>query len=379
MTENDVVTLNRGLTGVYFDRTQTTFIDGKEGVLEYRGYSIDDLAEKSTFEETAFLLLHGCLPNRIELERFDLRLKESRAIPDEVMSVIRAVQKAHPMSVLRTGVSALSAVDPEANDNSIEATVRKGERLTAQVPTIVMAHNAMRHGRDPIPPNSELGHAANFLYMLNGEHPREDTARLIDRDFVLHADHGSNASAFAARIAAGTEADLHAAVTAGIAVLAGPRHGGAAENVLLMAQEIGEPENAVPYVKRLRDNRQPVMGFGHRVYKVEDPRAKHLREGIRQLGEEKGQPKWFAIMQAVVDAMQPLARRGLNVNVDFFAGVIYHLLGIPTDLFVPIFAAGRIPGWSAQVVEQFENNILLRPLLHYTGPRNQNYVSIDKR
>jgi citrate synthase len=201
----------------------------------------------------------------------------------------------------------------------------------------------------------------------------------MDKDFVLHADHGVNASAFTARVVAGTNADLHGAVTAAIATLAGPSHGGAAENVMKMAQEIGEPENAEAYVKNLIANRQRVMGFGHRVYKAEDPRARHLRAGVEKLSQEKGEPKWYAILQAVVDAMKPYARRGIHVNVDFFAGVIYYLNGIPQDLFVPIFAVGRVPGWTVQVVEQFQHNILIRPLLQYSGQRERSYVPIDQR
>ena len=379
MTTSDDIQLHRGLQGVYFDRTETTFIDGKEGILEYRGYAIHDLAEKSTFEETSYLLLYGNLPTKQQLADFDKQLKESRDIPGPVLDVINIVKDSHPMDVLRTAVSALASFDPDRNDNSIEATYRKGIRLTSQVATIVMAHHRIRHGKDPIAPSKTLSHAANFLYMLDGKEPTEETATLMDRDFVIHADHGSNASAFTARVVAGTSADIHGAVTAGVAALSGPSHGGAAENVMAMAQEIGEPENAEAYVKNLLANRQRVMGFGHRVYKAEDPRARHLREGVRKLSEEKGEPKWYAILQAVVEAMKPYARRGIHVNVDFYAGVVYYLNGIPQDLFVPIFAVGRIPGWTIQVVEQFEHNILIRPLLNYTGLHNREYVPIDQR
>lgn len=379
MTTSDDIQLHRGLQGVYFDRTETTFIDGKEGVLEYRGYSIHDLAQRSTFEETSYLLLYGELPTKQQLADFDAQLKESRELPEQVLDVIEIVKDSHPMDVLRTAVSALATFDPERADNSIEATYRKGIRLTSQVATIVMAHHRIRHGKDPVKPRTDLSHAANFLYMIEGKEPTEDTSVLMDRDFVIHADHGSNASAFTARVVAGTNADIHGAVTAGIAALSGPSHGGAAENVMAMAQEIGEPENAEAYVKNLLANRQRVMGFGHRVYKAEDPRARHLREGVRNLSEEKGEPKWYAILEAVVEAMKPYARRGIHVNVDFFAGVVYYLNGIPQDLFVPIFAVGRVPGWTIQVVEQFEHNILIRPLLHYTGLHNREYVPIDQR
>ena len=379
MTTSEEVELHRGLQGVYFDRTETTFIDGKDGVLEYRGYSIHDLAEKSTFEESSYLLLYGSLPTKAQLAEFDAELKSARELPPQIFDVINIVKDSHPMDVLRTAVSALGTFDPERNDNSPEATFRKGIRLTSQVATIVMAHHRIRHGKAPVEPREDLSHAANFLYMIDGKEPTPETAELMDRDFVLHADHGSNASAFTARVVAGTSADMHGAITAAVAALAGPSHGGAAENVMQMAREIGEPENAAQYVKDLLAARKRVMGFGHRVYKAEDPRARHLREGVRKLSEEKGEPKWYAILEAVVEAMKPYARRGIHVNVDFYAGVIYYLNGIPQDLFVPIFAAGRVPGWTIQVVEQFRHNILIRPLLAYTGEHAREYVPIDQR
>ena len=373
------VTLHRGLQGVYFDRSETTFIDGKEGVLEYRGYNINDLAEHSSFEETSYLLIYGKLPNKEELSEFDSMLKSYRKLPEEIFDVINVVKDSHPMDALRTAVSALSSFDEDRNDNSLEATIRKGIRLTSQVATIVMAHHNIRNGKDPIEPSDELNHAGNFLYMLKGEIPDQDTIDLMDKDFVLHADHGSNASAFTARVVAGTSADIHGAVTAGIAALSGPSHGGAAENVMQMAKDIGKPENAENYVKNLLANRERVMGFGHRVYKAEDPRAGHLREGVRKLSHQMGEPEWYQILEKVVEAMSPYSRRGIHVNVDFFAGVIYYLNGIPQDLFVPIFAVGRIPGWTIQVVEQFRHNILIRPLLQYTGNRKQGYIPISDR
>jgi len=378
MTSDDIK-INRGLTGVYFDRSETTFIDGKEGVLEYRGYNINDLAEHSTFEETAYLLIYGKLPTQSELDEFDAELKSARELPERIFDVIDLVKDSHPMDALRTAVSALASFDEDRNDNSIEATIRKGNRLTSQVPSIVMAHHNIRQGKDPIKPNSRLNHAGNFLYMLDGNDPSKEAIDLMDKDFVLHADHGSNASAFTARVVAGTAADIHGAVTSGIAALSGPSHGGAAENVMQMAKEIGRPENAADYVTTLLSNRERVMGFGHRVYRAEDPRAGHLREGVKNLSEEMGQPEWYQILEAVVDAMKPYARRGIHVNVDFFAGVIYYLNGIPQDLFVPIFAVGRIPGWTIQVVEQFSHNILIRPLLKYTGGRELQYVPISER
>ena len=376
---NGKVEVHRGLNGVYFDRSRVCYIDGRAGELRYRGYSIHDLAEHSTFEETCYLLLKGELPTRPQLEAFTAELKAARALPPAIYDVIRTVKNAHPMDVLRTAVSALSAFDPETADKSIEATLRKGIRLTSQVPMIVAAHEHIRNGREPVAPDPKLNHAANFLYMLKGTAPSSDSARLMNIDMVLHAEHGSNASSFAARVVAGTDADLHGAITAAVAALAGPAHGGAAENVMRMAQEIGDPANTAEYVRKKRANKEPVMGFGHRVYRAEDPRARHMRAGVERLSREMGQPQWYRILEGVVEAMKPYARHGVNVNVDFYAGVVYFLNGIAEDLFVPIFAVGRVPGWTVQVMEQLENNILLRPLTLYNGPGPREYVPLEKR
>jgi citrate synthase len=283
------------------------------------------------------------------------------------------------MDVLRTGVSALSAFDPDTADKSPEATLRKGVRLASQVPMIIAAHAAIRNGREPVAPDPKLSHAANLLWMLKGTRPSADAAKLMDTDLILHAEHGSNASSFAARVVAGTEADLHAAITAAVAALSGPAHGGAAEDVMKMALEVGDAANAAEYVKRKRAAKEPVMGFGHRVYRAEDPRARHMRAGVEKLSREMGEPKWFQILEALVAAMQPYARHGVNVNVDFYAGVVYYLNGIREDLFVPIFAVGRVPGWTVQVLEQIENNILIRPLTLYNGPEPRAYVPIARR
>ena len=373
------VEIHRGLKGVHFDRSKVCFIDGRAGELRYRGYSIHDLAPNSTFEETCYLLLKGELPTATQLAAFEAELKAARALPAPVLDVIRAVKDAHPMDVLRTAVSALSAFDAETADKSPEATMRKGIRLTSQVPMIVCAHQHIRNGRAPVAPDPKLGHAANFLWMLQGKVPSADTARLMDTDMILHAEHGANASTFTARVVAGTEADLHGAVTAAIAALSGPAHGGAAENVMHMAKEIGEASKAADYVKKKRGNKEPVMGFGHRVYRAEDPRARHMRAGVEKLSREMGQPHWYQILEALVEAMKPYSRHGVNVNVDFYAGVVYYLNGIPADLFVPIFAIGRVPGWTVSVLEQMENNILIRPLTLYNGPEPREYVPIGAR
>ncbi len=375
----DKIDIHRGLKGVYFDRSRVCYIDGRAGELRYRGYSIHDLAAHSTFEETCYLLLKGELPTRALLEEFTAQLKDARRVPPQIYDVIRTVQGAHPMDVLRTAVSALAAFDPETSDKSAEATLRKGIRLTAQVPMIVAAHEHIRNGRDPVAPDARLGHAANFLWMLQGRAPSTDTARLMDTDMILHAEHGANASSFTARVVAGTEADLHGAVTAAIAALSGPAHGGAAENVMLMAREIGDASKAADYVKKKRGNKEPVMGFGHRVYRAEDPRARHMRAGVEKLSREMGQPQWYEILEAVVEAMKPYSRHGVNVNVDFYAGAVYYLNGIPPDLFVPIFAVGRVPGWAVSVLEQMENNILIRPLTLYNGPEPRAYTPLEQR
>ena len=378
MTEQKVQ-LQRGLRDVYIDRTKSSFIDGTIGKLLYRGYNIHDLAEYSTFEETVYLLLYESLPTRRQLDEFDAELKANRTLPDPVTEIIRLTKDAHPMDVLRTAISALATFDPDVADNSPEANLRKGVRMTAQAPTIVAAHARIRDGNEPVPPDASLGHAANFLNMLFDEMPDPNDAKLIDKDFVLHAEHGVNASSFGARVAASTQADIHAAITAGIAILKGPSHGGAAEEVMKMAQDIGSEENAEPYVRGLISEGGRVMGFGHRVYKSVDPRSIHLHDDAKALGERKGQPKWFSILQEVMEVMKPYAKRGICQNVDFFSGTIYYLMGIPSDLFISIFAMGRIPGWTVQIMEQFENNILLRPRLVYVGDMDNKYVPIEER
>ena len=372
--------IRKGLKDVYLDTTESSFIDGEEGKLLYRGYNIHDLAEQSTFEEVIYLLLYAKLPNRTELAEFDQTLRANRRIPDEVIQVLELVKNSHPMDALRTGMSALSAFDPEVSDNSTGATLRKGVRLTAMGPTVVAAHHRLRQGLEPVAPNPDLNHAGNFLYMLFGELPDQETTDLLDVDFILHAEHGANASAFGARVTASTISDLHSAVVTGVGTLKGPAHGGAAEEVMKMALEIGQPENAEEYCRNILDNGGRIMGFGHRVYRAEDPRARHLRERSRVLSEKVGQPHWFQILTYVEEnAMVPYRSRGIFVNVDFFAGSIYYLLGIPDDLFISIFALGRIPGWTLQCVEQFGDNILIRPLLEYTGEMDLEYVPLAER
>ena len=375
----DQVKINRGLKGVYFERSGVSHIDGAKGELSYRGYSIHDLATHSTFEEVAYLLIHGELPNQKELNAFEDNLKAARELPSAVYDVIHAAKDGHPMDVLRTAVSALAALEPTSQKVDEKGFLENGIRLMSQVPMIIAAHHNIRNGRAPVAPDTELSHAANWLWMLKGEKPSQDTARLADVDFILHAEHGSNASSFAARVTVGTEANLHGAIVTALSTLAGPAHGGAAEDVMKMVHEIGKAENAAHYVKEKRAAREAVTGFGHRVYRAEDPRARHMREGVKKLGEEMGAPEWYEILQAVVEAMKPYSRHGLNVNVDFYSGVIYQLHGIPMDLYVPIFAIGRMPGWIIQCLEQLRGNILIRPLTLYNGPDMRPYVGMADR
>ncbi len=378
--EAKVLKIERGLKDVYIDKTEASFIDGLAGKLLYRGYNIHDLAENSTFEEVVYLLLYGDLPTKHQLAELDGTLRSNRAIPDEVIQVLGLVRNSRPMDALRTGISALSAFDPEVKDNSVEATIRKGVRLIAQAPTIVTAHHRIRKGLEPVSPNPDLNHAGNFLYMLTGQYPTDEESRLLDVDFILHAEHGANASAFATRVAASTFSDLHSAIVTGISVLKGPLHGGAAEEVMKMALEIGKPENAESYARKILEDGGKVMGFGHRVYKAEDPRARHLRERSKRLSEVKGQPNWFQILMHLEDKVMASYRaKGVYANVDFFAGSIYYLLGISEDLFIPIFALGRLPGWILQCVEQYSDNILIRPRLDYQGPMDLTYVPIEER
>ncbi|MGD0205116.1 MAG: citrate/2-methylcitrate synthase [Dehalococcoidia bacterium] len=371
--------LARGLKGVVIDKTESSKIDGQLGRLIYRGYDIHDLAEKSTFEEACYLLWHGKLPTQKELDDLSRSLAEHRELPPQILQIIDLVKASHPMDVLRTGVSALAAFDPDTEDNFPKANLRKAIRLTAQMPTIVAVHERIRKGQKAVAPDPSLNHAANFLYMLRGEKPDEESARAIDVDLLLHADHGANASAFAARVATGARADMHAAIVSAIATLKGPAHGGAAQAVMTMTNEIGEPERAEEWVKNAIAAKKRIMGFGHRVYKTEDPRARHLRDRVRHMGEKYGQVKWFQILSRVEQAMAPYRERGIYVNVDFYAGAAYSLLGIPEDLFIPMFALGRMPGWITQILEQWANNILLRPLLKYVGPVDLPYIPISER
>jgi citrate synthase len=371
--------IGQGLKGVVLDETRIAFIDGEQGKLVYRGYNIHDLAQHATFEEVSYLLLHGALPTQQQLDAFDAELRAARPIPQTVIEIIDRVKAAHPMDILRTAVSATTALDEASNEATVEVALPAGKRLIAQVATIVAAMHRLRSGLDPVAPRADLSHAANFLYMMFGREPDPADAGVIDLDLVLHAEHSSNASTFAARVAAGTGADLGSAIVAAIATLKGPFHGGAAEAVQRTVEEIGDPERAVDYVREKIEAGEKVMGFGHRVYKTEDPRAQELRGVARELGEKRGNSQWFQILQQIEKAMEPYRPKGIYPNVDFYAGAVYSLLGIPDEQFIPMFAVGRMPGWVAHVMEQYQDNVLIRPLLEYTGSRHLRYKAIADR
>jgi len=350
-----------------FDRTTITSIDSARGALHHRGYAIGELVARSHFEETAYLLLFGELPAAHELADFQRAVRAQRALPPAVIQLLGALASAHPMDALRTAVSALAAFDPDRHDASPGAALNKGIRLIAQLPTIVATFHRLRWGAVVHGPSPELDPAEDFLHQLFGRVPDADARAVLHQDLILHADHGANASTFAARVVTSTGADLHGAITAALAAFSGPLHGGAVENVLKMAREIGHPACAAAYVAARRAAGEPVMGFGHRVYKVEDPRAIALRRLAARLAASRGDTRLFEILEAVVLAMQPQASHGLVVNVDLYASVIYHLLGIPDDLSVPVFVIGRIAGWVAQILEQLAGNILIRPRMAYIG------------
>jgi citrate synthase len=367
-----------GLRNVVAGESSISTIDGARGILSYRGIDIHELARHSSFEETTWLLHKGSLPTAEQLPAFRAQLARERPVPDALFSVIRALPRGtHPMTTLRTAVSALGGLDPEGGDDTLPAASRKALRLAAQLATVVAAIDRLRNGRTPVAPDAQLPHAANFLYMLAGERPGEPAARAMDVALVLHADHEFNASTFAARVAASTLSDVHGAITAALATLKGPLHGGANEAVMQALEEIGRPERAAEWVAETFAAKRKVMGFGHAVYRTEDPRAAHLRELSRRIGEETGQRRWYDVTAALEEAVR--ASRSLYPNVDLYSASLYRALGIPTDLFTPIFAVSRIAGWTAHVLEQLSNNKLIRPESDYVGPRDVPYVPLAQR
>jgi citrate synthase len=367
-----------GLEGVVAAESAVGDVDGLNGVLIYQGLDIHDLAEHSTFEETVYLLWHGRLPKRDELETLKQELAADRRLPEEVLALMRRFPRdAEPMDALRTAVSALGFYDEGARDLSRAGALRTATRLTAQFPVVVAAFERLRKGLEPVEPRADFNVATNFLYMLKGEVPEEREARIFDVCLILHADHELNASTFTARVVAGTLADMYGAVTGAIAALSGPLHGGANTNVMKMLLEIGEPARADEWLREALASRKKIMGFGHRVYKTEDPRSVWLRKFSRELADAKGETRWIEILERLRELM--FAEKRLYPNVDYYSGSAYYLMGIPLDLFTPIFAVSRISGWTGHVLEQYANNRLIRPRAEYIGPRGVPYVPIDER
>ena len=370
----------KGLEGIVAANSGICWIDGDAGVLSYRGIDIHELAEKSTFEECTYLLWNGVLPNQLKLREFTSQLALARVLGQRIIDMLRSFPtSATPMEVLRTTVSALSFYDADEKDNSHDANVRKAYNLTAQIAMIVAVYDRIRKGREIVPPDRSLSHAGNFLWMLTGEKPSETATWTLDVALVLHADHELNASTFAARVIAATLSDIHSAVTGAIGALKGPLHGGANEAVMRLLYEIDKAgEDPVEHVKGMLGARQKISGFGHRVYKTEDPRATHLRRMSEQLGKDSGQPKWYEMSRAI--ELYINAEKKLNANVDFYSASTYATLGIDIDLYTPIFAISRVAGWAAHVIEQLDDNRLIRPRAEYIGPVYPSpYVPMEQR
>ena len=357
----------KGLEGVIANESKLSDVQGQAGVLRYLGYNIDDLAEKTTFEEVVHLLHMGRLPNRAELEKLTATLRSHRSLPQGVIDFVKGAPKdANPMDVLRTGVSMLGLYDHRGDDLNRDLNEERSLAICAKMPLIVAAFHRSRQGLPIVEPRQDLSEAAHFLYLINGEVPSEDAARTLDVAYIIHADHGMNASTFSARVTVATLSDMYSAITSAIGTLKGPLHGGANEGVIHMLEEIGSEDKVDAYVEDCLEHKKKIMGIGHRVYKVLDPRAPHLRKMAIKLTEQLGEPKWIRMSERIASIMKE--RKGLNANVDFYSATVYYSLGIPTDLFTPIFAISRAAGWTAQVLEQLDDNRLYRPLTLYTGP-----------
>jgi len=367
-----------GLKDVIGAQTALSSIDGQKGVLAYRGINIHELAERATYEEVVFLLWYGRLPRREELAAFKKELAENRGLPIPLIEMLRSTPpEATPMVVLRNAVSQLTYFDPEGGDISVDASRRRAIRLTAQMGTILAAYDRIRRGVNPIDPDPGLDHAANILYMFRGQPPDPDFAHALDTYLVLLADHGMNASTFTARVVASTKADLYSAITAALAALKGPLHGGANEETMKMLLEIGSPDRVDEYIDRAFAAKKRIMGFGHRIYRTGDPRSVHLNTMARELGEKIGDLRWYEMSLRVQAAV--LRNREIYPNVDFFSAPAIYYLGIPIDLFTPMFAVSRVAGWCAHVMEQYEANVLIRPESEYIGPTDQHYVPMEER
>lgn len=367
-----------GLEGVVAADSAISSIDGAKGELRYRGYLVEELARHATFPETAYLLWHGELPTRAQLDRLEESLRASRRLPEAAERTLReaGVHQA-AMAALRTAVSAASICDEREGVVDRESNLARAVQLTAKAPAIVASWHALRAGREPLEPREDLSHAGNFLYMLLGEAVDAEVERMFDVCLVLHAEHGLNASTFAARVTAATLSDMFAAVTSAIGALQGPLHGGANTAVMKMLLEIGEPEAAARYVDEKLARGERIMGFGHRVYKVLDPRARILEEFSRRMAEITGESRWYEISKRVQERVKE--RKGIDPNVDFYSASTYYAMGIPPELFTCVFAISRMAGWTAHVVEQHENNRLIRPRANYVGPAPRPWVPMDRR
>ena len=373
-----MTTTTGGLEDIVAANSHICDLDGKLGKLTYFGVDIHDLARYSTFEETAYLLWRSALPTRAQLEEVKSQMQSNRKLPAQVIELMHLLPpKTSPMDVLRTAVSALSAFDPNPDDRSAEANYNRAVRLTAMMTTIVASWEHIRNGREPIDPLPGGSHAENFLYMLKGKKPDAQIAHDLDICFILQADHELNASTFAARVAAGTLANMYAAITAAIGTLSGPLHGGANEQVMRMIMRVGNVDNAEPYIRNALEHKERIMGFGHRVYRTEDPRATHLRAMSEDLGKRTGDSRWYEISRIIEEYMKE--HKDLNCNVDFYSASVYYMMGFPIDLDTPVFACSRISGWTAHVLEQYSNNRLIRPRAEYVGPKVTQYVPIDER
>jgi citrate synthase len=371
-------TTKGGLEDVIAANSAICDIIGPEGKLTYRGIDIHDLARNSSFEETTYLLWFGSLPTREALHQFSAELASHRVLPTQVLTLMKDFPRsATPMDALRTALSALAFYDAQAHDSSREANVAKAMRVTAQMATIVAAYEQIRRGREPVEPDKAGSHAENFLRMLFGAEPDPLYVRAMDLALILHADHELNASTFAARVTAATLADMYSAIVSAIGALAGPLHGGANEQVMKMLQKIGEPSRVDAYVSEKLATHQKIAGFGHRVYRTEDPRATHLRQTSRELGEHIGNLRWYEISRKLEEAV--MQQKHLYANVDFYSASCYFTMGIPIDMFTPVFAVSRVAGWTAHVLEQYGDNRLIRPRAEYVGEKDVAYVPIDRR
>ena len=367
-----------GLEGVVAAKSEICFIDGVAGRLVYRGYEIGDLVENASYEEVAFLLWDGKLPNKSELAQLKRDIGSNMSLPPHVAKILESLPAAtQPMDALRTACSAAGASDPDLKSNDPDANRRKAIRLTAQFPTIVTAFNRLRAGLKPIPPDPALSVAGNFLYMLTGKKPHDTLTRVMDAALVLHAEHGMNASTFAARVTAATLADLHAAVTSALAALKGPLHGGANEDVMRLLLECGNPQKAEQQVQDMLGNGKKIPGFGHRVYKTFDPRATFLQKMSKQLGEAAHDTQWYEMSERIIPIVKKMKDK--DPNVDFFSASAYYTMGIPLDLFTPIFAIARVAGWTAHIMEQHKNNRIIRPTDDYQGPFGRKVEPIEQR